>query len=334
MADAKITANHRIVILRGPEPFLRDAYTQQLIEALETEHGEVGRFDYDGRTAAAADILDELRSYGLLQSYKLVILDHGDKFLATKDEDPGGKSNRSLLEGYAAAPLANATLLIRAETWRPGRLDKAVEKVGTIIKCDAPNAATATKWCAGRARRAHGTTIEPDAAALLVERIGTALGRLDAELGKLAAFRGEGEPIRLEDVARMVELTREEQAWVIQSAVLKGPAAAIGTLRELLEVSRQPEVLVTWALLDLLKKIHAAAQGLRCGTPAAALAKELRLWGDARQTVLAAARRHEPRTIARLLQSAVDADRATKTGRGKSDRTLEALTVTVADTLV
>ncbi|MHC5113581.1 MAG: DNA polymerase III subunit delta [Planctomycetota bacterium] len=331
----KIDASMRIVILRGPEPFLREAHTRRLVEALEAEHGEIEQFSFDGTSVEPAVILDELRSFGLLQSHKLVTVDQADKLLAAPKETPAGrKSPRELLEKYAAQPVDSATLLLRAETWRPGRLDKAVEKVGAIVKCDVPDEATAVAWSAGRCRKEYGCEITPEAAAMLVERAGAALSRLDAELGKLAAYVGPGAEIGPDAIREMVGLSREEQAWAIQSTLLAGSAeASVAKIRELLEVSRQPEQLVTWAMTDMLRKTHAAAQLLRSGESPGAIAKDLRLWGSERQTLLAAAKRVGPKRLAGLLDRAIRTDQRAKSGVGHVPRSLEVLAVEIADTL-
>jgi DNA polymerase-3 subunit delta len=334
----RIDATLRIVILRGPDQYLRIAFTRRLVEVLREAYGEVEQFTFDGETTEPAAVLDELRSYGLLQQHKLVILDNADKFLAVaKDENqtagPGRKTARELMEKYAASPVDSATLLLRADGWRPGRLDKAVEKVGAILKCEAPAEAKIIHWCLGRCQKEHGCTIQPRAAEMLVELIGRELARLDTELGKLAAFVGERGTIGPDDVREMVGLSREEQAWAVQAALLSGsPQKAVAKVRELLEVSRQPEQLVIWAMTDLVRKLHTASRLLRKGEGGGAIAGQLKLWGESRTLVLNAARRLEPRPLAQLLRQSIETDQRAKSGLGKGPRTLEALALQIADT--
>ena len=186
-----------------------------------------------------------------------------------------------------------------------------------------------------RCEKRHGTTIETDAAAALVDRIGPLLDRLDAELGKLAAFVGPDRPVTVADVGQLIGLSREQEAWAIQSAIGSGdPARALRTLRELLEISRQPEVLVGWAAMDLIRKLHAAGQLLEQGLPPGAVAKELRLWPpEARSMVLDLAGRHGAVKLAQLPRDAVEADWRTKRGIGGGQRNLETLVVSVTDSM-
>jgi DNA polymerase-3 subunit delta len=317
----------RIVVLRGKEQFLIEERTRRFADTLREAYGEIDRFSFDGATVSLADVLDELRSYGLMHSHKLVILDRADQFLARE-------GHRAAMERYAEQPVEESTLLMRAETWRPGKVDKLIEKIGAIVKCEPITDAKAKNWCGSRCEKRYDCRIASDAADLLVAQIGPDLARLDAELAKLAAYVGIGETIDRAAVGEMVGLSREEQAWAIQSAIAAGdPRDALLKLRELLGVSRLPETLVTWAITDLLRKLHTASQALRAGEAPGAIAKQLRLWGESQRLILDAARRHPPELFARLLDQAIRSDVHAKRGVGVPARTLEALTVLVADTL-
>jgi DNA polymerase-3 subunit delta len=318
----------RIVLLHGRDRYLMRERSRQLAHALEEVHGTLQRFEFDGDSTDLATLLDELRSYGLLAPHKLVVLNRAEQFLS------GNESRRRALEAYARAPLDHATLLLRAETWRPGKLDDLVRAAGGVFKVEPVNGATAVRWCQERCRKRWGVALEPHAAAALVDRVGTDLDHLDSELGKLAAFVGEGRAVTMDDVGRMVGLSREEQAWSIQAAVLSGSTSeAMHSLRELLTVSRHPEQPIAWAVSDLVRKLHTASRLLHQGAPPATVARELRLFPPARDQVLRLARAHEPDHLAHLLRDALESDRRTKSGVGDSVRSLEALVVRVTDSV-
>ncbi len=305
-----------IVIVHGPELFLHAEYTRRLIESLKETHGEIEQFTFDGSTTSLSVVLDELRSYGLMQSHKLVVIDNASEFMKAA-------GNRPAMERYAADPMSEATLLMRSREWRPGNFDKAVKKTGTVIKCEPPGDAAAEQWCVARVEKVHQVRLDPSAARLLVERIGTSLSRLDPELSKLASACGTGaEPvITREAVIELVGLGREEQAWLIQEPILAGNRAeAIKTLQSLYDVSRAPSVLLMWACLDLARKLNEAALLLEQGHAGCrAFARPLQLWGPAARTVASAAAKrlgsqtnlgsHVPRSLLSEL------DRRAKTGR-------------------
>ena len=321
-------ASMRIVVLTGKDSFLRVERSRQLQEALEAEHGSVDRFELDGASCSLSAVLDELRSYGLLSSHKLVVVDNAEAFLGAEDR-------RRAMERYAEDPQRESTLLLRAGArWNPGKFDKLVEAGGgAVLKCEAPGEQEAVRWCGVRAERRHGTQLAPGAAELLVEKIGTDLARLDSELGKLAAAAGEGRPVTRPLVAEFVGLSREEAAWELQSVLLReGPRAALEKLGELVRVSGVPDVMVGWSVADVLRKVHDAARLLASGEQEFAVAKQLRLWGDAQALVCRAARQLGPHRAAQLLDEAMRADMRTKTGLSSDPaRTFEALVVTIGE---
>ncbi len=332
-APSSPSADMRVVVLHGKDAFLRLERGRQLESSLQERFGGVDRMDMDGTNAALADVLDNLRTPGLFAGHKLVVLENAEAFMGAEDR-------RRAMERYAENPCAEATLLMRcASGWRPGNFDKLVAKVGAVIKCDSPTPMEAVKWCAARSLRRHQAEMEPAAAELLVEKLGPDLGRLDAELGKLAAAAarpGAGTTkVTRAIVQEFTGLSREEQAWEIQGPVLEGKAdAALVKLDELLRVSRVPEVMIGWSLVDLARKVHDASCLLSQGESEGAVAKALKLWGPASSSVVRAGRRIKPAAAARLFRIAVETDRATKNGTAPEPaRAFEGLMVQLAEAL-
>lgn len=331
-------AKMRVVVLHGDDVFQIRARTREIADALREHFGEVEEFSYDGESAQLADVLDELRSYGLIQRHKLVILDNADAFLKEpKDGDESSSrttSTRPAMERYAAAPVDHATLLMRARTWRAGKIDKLIAKIGGVFKLEAPTEARAATWLVSRAEKQYKAQLARDAADLMVAQIGPDLARLDVELGKLAAFVGEGRPISRAVVGEIVGYSREEQAWAIQDAIATGnPRAALEKLRELKPIDSTKVVLISWSIMDLMRKLHGASQLLEQGQQPFQINKQLKLWGDSAQVILGAARRLSPQAAADLLDRAVKMDRNNKSGVGNPQRSLEVLAMEIADTI-
>jgi len=321
----------RIVVLHGKEDYLHREYTQKLEEVLGHAFGEIQRIDFDGSTTELADVLDELRSYGLLQQHKLVVLNEADQFLAAGGED---KRNRKAMERYAEAPVEDATLLMRASTWRAGKIDKLITNHGAIVKCEAPPQDKAVTWCRQRVEARYDAIIERPAAEALIELIGVNLNRLDAELCKLATYVGPGQTIERSHISQLVGLTREQQAWTIQEALLTGHTGhAYTKLRELMEVSQAAPQQLMWAVIDILRKVHSAGELQKQGVPRGMIVKDLRLFGAVGNMAMDHGRRLDAQQSAQLLREAIETDRRNKSGVGDNVRSLEALSVLVADTM-
>ncbi|MEM8756929.1 MAG: DNA polymerase III subunit delta [Planctomycetota bacterium] len=312
-----------ILVFYGKEAFLRADYTQTLKAKLLEAHGEVETVYFDGSRDPLADVLDECRSFGLMQQHKLVAVDQADQLIKG--------DSRPLMERYAESPVESATLILRCDTWNKGKLDKLIESAGgEIVKCEDAGPAQAIAWAIERAKAQHGASLGRNEAQLLVDKLGGNLGRIDSELGKLSAASGGG-AITAELIAELVGMTREEEVWSIQALLLeRDPEATLRQLRIILDNTKADQTVVTFfAAMDLCRKLHLACEGLNQGTSPDAVAKGLRLWGPSRDAILSTARRMKPASAAALLSMAVEADRRSKSGLGRPDRLLERVALSI-----
>jgi len=315
----KFTGGERIVVLIGDEPFLMTDYTRQLREATAAKvDSEVDTITFDGGSAELADVLDELRSVGLMMQHKLVVVEQGDEFI---------KRYRAQMERYAADTEPTATLLLRASKWNKGNIDKAIAKVGLIHQCADPKPAEAATWLVGRARSAHGFEIDRPAAGLLVERIGPDLGRLEGELAKLSAAVPQGQVADRDVVSALVgRASDDDQLWSrMQQALLSGdPREALETVYELTELASVSPVPLMRAASDLAVKLSLAARMLRDRQNDFDICKSLKIWPQSNhRPFIAMAKRLGPAGSAKLAAQIVNFDRRSKSGFGDARRGLE-----------
>lgn len=317
-------ADCRVVLLAGADQFIAGEHTAALKEKVLAKHGEVDVLTFDGANANLADVLDECRSFGLMQQHKMVVVDNADQFV--KNE------NRSLVERYVQDPSAGATLVLRTSKWHKGKLDDMIAEVGAIVSCDEVDEATAAIWAIRRAEKRYSAKLDQKAAAQLVQRVGAELGRIDCELAKLAVAGENPGVITSELVAQFVGRSREEEVWGIQATLMSGSAPkAIAHIRDLIEVSRQPTVMISWAMVDLARKLHGASRGIRTGVNPFALAGALKLWGPSKDMILGVAGKVNPDHAAALLDGCVRADVRQKTGLGDPQRTIEIMALRFAE---
>ncbi len=312
----------RMLILHGPENYLRTEKLRALREAIETRHGEVDVLHFDGASATAADVLDEARSLGLMQQYKIIVVDEADEFLKRGD-------NRRGMERYTESPVESVTLVLRSATWHPGRLDKMAESIGLVVKCEELDVPMAVAFCIQRCAKRYGCTIDSRAANLLVERIGASLARLDTELARLSLMtETEGGVIDLNLVTDQIQLSREEKAWEVQGALLTGNGpTALGKIIELMTVSRLDPVPIFYAMTDLSRKIYAARRLFDAGQSEGAIRSQLRLWGPSVNALLAAARRANGPDLASLVHDCIQAVHRPRQSMGTSERAVEQLAI-------
>lgn len=327
------TADHRIVILHGPESMLRQEYFRELKAALAKEHGDLEPRSFDGDNAQLSEVMDELRTVGMFQSHNLVVVDQADKFVS---------DHREALERYANDPEPHATLVMRAEKWMsPGRFEKAVDKVGLRIKCEPPKPAEAQQWLTQRAQEQYKTKLTSRVAGLFVQRLGCDLGRLDGELAKVVAATGEGGTIDEKVLDDLVGQGSDEKAWAIQSAVLEAVGSggkrkqatgrAIAKLHEVVDVSGESDVLVSFAVADMMRRVFLGVMMKKQGAPAGQIMKSLRIFGDATRPFMNLIDKLPPRDAKRLFDLSVNVDRRAKSGLGNLMHNLEGFCAVLAD---
>jgi DNA polymerase-3 subunit delta len=326
-ASGTLDASVRILVLHGQDDMLKRIYLQQMRYALQAEHGEVEIHQMEGPTAQLAEVFDELRSYSLMQQYKLVVVDDAELFVTT---------HRKALERYADNPVDHATLVLRSTNWNRGNLDKKIAKVGARRKCDALDAAQATDWLIKRMGSEHKRTIDKDAAAMLIRRVGRELMKLDSEAAKLALLVEADQPIDVELIEQTVGRSSDEQAWMVQEAVLAGVAKGsagrtLEKIHELVALSGQPEVLVVYFVADIVRKLGVARSMREAGLSESQIGRELKLWGPRQALFMQVLPKLDGQAVEQLFDRVLELDGRSKSGFGKPLRNLECFCVALAD---
>ncbi len=327
-ADSKVISDTiRIAVIHGGEEMIKKLKLRELRDTLESRYGEIEPIVLDGETAALSDVLDELRSYSLLQSYKIVIVDNADQFM---------KIHRQAMERYAANPVDHATLILRSSTWRAGKIDKLIQQVGIVIKCETPKRPEVIKWVMKRADQEYGSRISETAASLLVQRLGVDLMRLDSELSKVVLLAGKDQPVDTSHIEEVVGRSSDEQAWVIQEVILdalinRRMGEALGKIHDLVILASQAELQVTYWIADLVRKFCVAHMMQSAGVPRSQIARDLKLWGERQQLFFKALSKCDLPTASRLFKRVLEWDARAKSGRGDSLRNLECFCMELAD---
>lgn len=324
------SAPARILVLHGPEEMRKREALDQLRALLEAAFGQTDTVLFDGKAALLADVLDELRSLSLMQQYKIVLVDDADVFVT---------AHREPLERYAAAPVDSATLVLRSVKWNKGNLDKLIEKVGSVVKCESLAAREVPAWLTERARTTHQRKLEPRAAQFLAERLGGDLMMLDNELAKLALLAGEKDAITVAMVEQVVGRGSDEDAWAIQECLLAALAdpsprtigKTVEMVHELVDLSGQPDILVSYFVADLMRKLQLGLLMRKQGMSEFEIGKEFRLWGPRQEAFARALRGLKEATAARLFDRIIRMDVRAKTGRGEAMRNLECFCAVLGD---
>ena len=222
-----------IVVLAGDEEFLKRAVRAAIIRR------QLGDGDPDfavdvvpGDKTDFSTIRNDLDTVPFLATTRIVIVEQADTFVT---------ANRPALEQYVVAPSKVGILILDVKSFpETTKLAKALPTAAKI-QCKAPAIGRLPEWCRTRAESEHGKRLMPDAAELLVDRVGSEMGLLDSELAKLAITIGNEAEIRAEHVDKFVSQTKAADVFKIMDAIGNGQAAtALKILANLFEQGEDP----------------------------------------------------------------------------------------------
>ncbi|HSN71763.1 MAG TPA: DNA polymerase III subunit delta [Steroidobacteraceae bacterium] len=248
---------------------------------------------------------------------------------------PGPEPGPSVLARLVEAGNTDTLLLVVA-----GRLDaralsakwaSAFDRHGTIVQIWPVDGPRLPAWIQGRFA-AQGVTCEPEAAALIAERVEGNLLAARQEIDKLSLIAA-GARLSVEDVVDAVADSARFDVLQIGEAAMRGDSARSLRILDGLRGEGHDATLVLWAINKDLQWLVRVARLVRAGqSPDAALAAE-RVWRPRQAAMKVALRRLDGPRLDALLEDAARCDRAIK-GALRRDPWLElaALTARFAGT--
>ena len=251
-----------IYALIGDEDFLKRRARDAIISSiLEDADPAFAVSVYSGEKLDFSTVRNDLDTPSFLAPCRIVIVEDADKkphpmveaFLST---------HRPALEKYAAKPSSVGVLILDVKSFpETTKLAKALPDAAKI-SCKAPNTDRLPAWCVGWAKTAHKVKLVLNAAELLVELVGPAMGLLDQEIEKLTVAIGAKPAIEAEDVDRLVGRSSSADVFRILDAIGEGrPKAALGILESLFAEGEDP-MAILGPMTAQLRKLAAVGRGV------------------------------------------------------------------------
>jgi len=153
----------------------------------------------------------------------------------------------------------------RARSRALGELTNGIESAGgEVISYSAPKARDLPNRLVAMARR-KGLELAPEAARMLVDRMGESTLRLSNELERLALWAGAEGRVSLADLEDMVADTSEEAAWTVSDALIARDRRGAMRGSERLLTQGQSVTPIVYQAAKRLREAHAALLDIEAG---------------------------------------------------------------------
>ncbi|MES2800019.1 MAG: DNA polymerase III subunit delta [Bacteroidota bacterium] len=203
----------KIYFLHGEEPYFIDEIEQTIVaNALEEHERDFNQTIVYGKDADLLSLISELKNYPMMSERRLVVLREAQDF-----------KNIELLLPYCEKPLDSTIFLIcyKYKTFDARKkLMTTIAQNGVIFKSDRFRDYQITDWLQAKVK-SMGMTITSKACALLVEFLGTELGNINNELGKLKIILPKGSEINETHIEENIGISKDYNTFELTNALGK-----------------------------------------------------------------------------------------------------------------
>ncbi|WP_439621646.1 DNA polymerase III subunit delta [Gemmata sp.] len=267
-----------VYVLSGDEDFLKRLAREKIVAAaLGDADPDLALSVYPGDKLDFSTVRNDLDTLPFLAPCRVVVVESADPFVT---------AHRPQLEQYVTKPSTIGVLVLEAKAFpETTKLAKALPDAAKVA-CKVPPPYKLPAWCVEWAKARHGKKLAADAAEALVDLVGTGMGLLDQELGKLSGALGAKPAIAAADVVKLVGRSKAADVFRIMDAVGEGrPGEALSILEDLFAEGEDP-MAVLGPLTAQLRKLAAVGRFVTEGLPLgeAMTAAKVPNWDKARQS--------------------------------------------------
>jgi DNA polymerase-3 subunit delta len=251
-----------LYLIAGTDTAKIEATRSRLRARAEREGGAAALEVFEPREGAGAPdheaLLAAIPAMSLTQSRRYLLADGVERW---RD-----RQLAAVAEAVADLP-PDLTVVLIARAKPPAKLAKSVEAAGGELHVfEEPRARDLPRALVAEAQR-FGFRLEPAAARLLVERMGTGSLPLQNELERLALWAGEGGEVTAADLDAMVSDTSEAAVWALSDALLERDSEKALAIAERLISQGENVTGLIYGLASRLRKACTAAAQLEEGVP-------------------------------------------------------------------
>ncbi|HIC30570.1 MAG TPA: DNA polymerase III subunit delta [Flavobacteriaceae bacterium] len=243
VADIKNGNIKPIYLLMGEEPYYIDKISEFIEETVLTEEERgFNQMVLYGRDVAVEDIVSNAKRFPMMAEHQVVIVKEAQDLSRTFDK----------LDDYAKNPQPSTVLVL---CYKYKTVDKrkavykAINKTGVVFESKKLYDNQVPDWIK-RVLSPRGYTITPKASQLLVEFLGTDLGKINNELEKLQIVLPKNTQITPEHIEENIGISKDYNNFELRKAIgAKDSVKAFKIVQYFADNPKDNPMVVTVALL-------------------------------------------------------------------------------------
>jgi len=201
-----------LYFLMGEEPYYIDKLTEYIENNILTEEERgFNQMVLYGKDVSMEDVIGSAKRYPMMADRQVVIVKEAQELSRTIEK----------LESYAENPQPT-TVLVFAYKYKTldkrKKVTKLIDKVGVVFESKKLYENQVGDWIK-RVLSGKGYSIEPKAAAMLVEFLGNDLGKIGNELDKLAIILPQGSTITPKIIEDNIGISKDYNVFELRKAI-------------------------------------------------------------------------------------------------------------------
>ncbi|HJU29280.1 MAG TPA: hypothetical protein VJ718_08920 [Candidatus Binataceae bacterium] len=256
-----------LVLIAGPQPFLREYAIESLRQRLARENFSYRAFQV-GAGGGFGEVVNELEGADLFAAKRLVACRVLRSYRERGGEDEERDTRAGRADGEAAliaaseriAPSVRLALLYEKDN-APAKMRRVAEKSGLMVNCARPFDNQIGQYAELFARNL-GLKLAPAAQELLIGRHGADLAAIANALAKAAIDRGDGGRVEPADLGESGGAHVPELFELAESVVRGGVGETIAMFDRAIQTGRDPIELLAVEIIPLLRRMYTAASAM------------------------------------------------------------------------
>lgn len=315
--DIKAGQYKQMYLLYGEEDYLRKQYRDKIKNAILAKEDTMNRTCFEGKEVDVPKIIDLAETLPFFADRRLIVIENSGLF----------KHSAEALADYLENPAQSTVFLfVEKEVDKRSRLYKCVQKNGRAVEFAAQDEDTLRRWVLGFLKKEE-KQISEQTLQLFLDKTGTDMDHIRAELEKLLCYTLEKDSILAEDVEAVCTHRVSNQIFdMINAIAQKQQKQALALYYDLLTL-REPPMRILFLIARQYNLLLQVKELKKKGFDHKIIGSKTGLHGFIVGKYIAQAAHFKTADLKQAVADCVEAEEAVKTGRMSDRMSVELLIV-------